>query len=210
MANQLNSGSLDTLKSGQTLLQSIRKVDNGKYQLTLIERVSTSSNDVVVGDEEMIDGLAELNYGDDRFSNTSDYYAWPTVSAEGINRILGGGFDVNAQEFETYTTKSGAVAERVMTNVLNPVSESDGSTSGKRMRVRLMESTTPTEWQSKNGGYKINPQTNEPLKTKDGKFIYRNNRCVFTNGHVPHTKVQHDVAEVKVEEFESEDALTMM
>lgn len=209
MANQLNSGSLDTLKSGQTLLQSIRKVDNGKYQLTLIERVSTSSNDVVVGDEEMIDGLAELNYGDDRFSNTSDYYAWPTVSAEGINRILGGGFDVNAQEFETYTTKSGAVAERVMTNVLNPVSESDGSTSGKRMRVRLMESTTPTEWQSKNGGYKINPQTNEPL-TKDGKFIYRNNRCVFTNGHVPHTKVQHDVAEVKVEEFESEDALTMM
>ena len=46
--------------------------------------------------------------------------------------------------------------------------------------------------------------------TKDGKFIYRNNRCVFTNGHVPHTKVQHDVAEVKVEEFESEDALTMM
>ncbi len=209
MANQLNSGSLDTLKSGQTLLQSIRKVDNGKYQLTLIERVSTSSNDVVVGDEEMIDGLAELNYGDDRFSNTSDYYAWPTVSAEGINRILGGGFDVNAQEFETYTTKSGAVAERVMTNVLNPVSESDGSTSGKRMRVRLMESTTPTEWQSKNGGYKINPQTSEPL-TKDGKFIYRNNRCVFTNGHVPHTKVQHDVAEVKVEEFESEDALTMM
>ena len=74
MANQLNSGSLDTLKAGQTLLQFIRKVDNGKFQCTLIDRVSTSSNDLVVGDEEMIDGLAELNYGDDRFNNTSDYY----------------------------------------------------------------------------------------------------------------------------------------
>lgn len=209
MANQLNSGSLDTLKAGQTLLQSIRKVDNGKYQLSLIDRVSTSSNDIVVGDEEMIDGLAELNYGDSRFNNTSDYYAWPTVSAEGINRILGSGFDVNAQEFETYTTSSGKIAERVMTNVLNPVSESDGTTAGKRMRVQLMESITPTKWQSDNGGYKINPKTSDPL-TKDGKFIYRNNRCVFTNGHIPHTKVQHDLVEVKVEEFEGADALTMM
>ena len=209
MANQLNSGSLDTLKSGQTLLQFIRKVDNGKFQLTLIDRVSTSTNDLVVGDEEMVDGLAELNYGDDRFNNTSEYYAWPTVSAEGINRILGGGFDINTQEFETYTTKSGAVAERVMTNVLNPVSESDGATSGKRMRVRLMESTIPTKWQSDNGGHKINPKTGDAL-TKDGKYIYRDNRCVFTNGHVPHTKVQHDVAEVKVEEFETAEQMQMI
>lgn len=213
MANQINSGSLDTLKAGQTLLQAIRKVDGGKFQLTVIDKVTTSSNDLVVGDEEMIDGLSELNYGDDRFSNTSTFYAWPTVSAEGINRILGGGFDINAQEFETYTTKSGAVAERVMTNVLNPVSQSDGATSGKRMRVRLMESTTPTKWQSDNGGYKINPKTNEALK-KDGKFIYRDNKTVFTNGHVPHVKIQHDVAEVKVEDlsgsFKTAEELTIM
>ena len=44
--NQINSGSLDTLKSGETLLVSARQVANGKISLEFAEKISTKNRPV--------------------------------------------------------------------------------------------------------------------------------------------------------------------
>ena len=49
MENTLNSGSLDTLNSGDSLLVSSRQVANGKIQLEVAERLEggSSSNNLL-------------------------------------------------------------------------------------------------------------------------------------------------------------------
>jgi len=58
MVNQLNSGSLDTLKSGQTLLVNARKVANGKIQLEFAE---------IINDGRPVNFLGMFNKSDERF-----------------------------------------------------------------------------------------------------------------------------------------------
>ena len=210
MANQLNSGSLDTLKLDQTLLAYAKKTSTDKYTLALVERIDRNSTpDTTADDSDFVDGLATLNYGDSRFQRGSLQYAWPNVSAEGLNRMLGiEGFNIDAQDFTTMTTKDGKIVEKVDLNILNPISQSEGATKNKRMRVRIMESLTPTTWKDKvtgetrTGQPKINPSTSEVL-TKDGKSIYVDNKCGFTNGSVPHQMIQHDKVAVEVDNFET-------
>ena len=69
MANSCNTGSLDTLKSGQSLLVHARSVNGGKVQLELAEVVNTSSPNI----------LAMFNQSDDRFTQAGARRAWMTA-----------------------------------------------------------------------------------------------------------------------------------
>ena len=61
MANQLNTGSIQTLTKGNTLLVNAQQVANGKVQLEFAEIIKSSTTGVNV--------LAMLNKSDDRFSS---------------------------------------------------------------------------------------------------------------------------------------------
>ena len=62
MANQTNSGSLDTLKIDQTLLLSLQKASNDSYQAVFVERIDRngSSKVTTTEDNDEIDALATM------------------------------------------------------------------------------------------------------------------------------------------------------
>ena len=50
MANQLNSGSLDTLKIGQTVLTKVTRVKGSKVQMEIAERIQNPNAVSGLGD----------------------------------------------------------------------------------------------------------------------------------------------------------------
>jgi hypothetical protein len=196
MANQLNSGSLDTLKVDDVILTHVEKTASGGYRAEFVEHINrggTGSDDV----------LAMMNASDPRFQRGSKTYTWVPATITDVETLLNiDGLDIENMEFVSITSKSGKVRQVVPLNILNP------EFNGKRLRVEITETTTPTDWQKANDtGYKVNPATGETLE-KDGQKIYRNTR--MTINEPVHTFIQHDRVEVKVEEFESADTLQMM
>ena len=59
--NTLNSGSIDSLKKGDTLLVGARKVSNGKIQMEFAEIIQSA--------DRALSALTVLNKSDDRFSS---------------------------------------------------------------------------------------------------------------------------------------------
>ncbi len=186
MANQLNSGSLDTLKVDEVLLTHVEKTANGGFKAEFVQNINRSG-------DTSDDVLAMMNASDPRFKRGSKTYNWTKSTLADLETLLNiPGLDIENSDFVTITSKTGKVREVTYLNILNP------EYNGQKVRVQITETTEATDWQRDNDtGYKVNPATSEVL-TKDGKNIYRNTKLVL---HEPnHTYVQHDRVEVKIEE----------
>ena len=78
MENMVNTGSLTTLKSGEVLAVSARKVANGKISIEIGEILTESSNSGT-------NLIKMANKGDDRFTGGGARRAWLTGTPEGLS-----------------------------------------------------------------------------------------------------------------------------
>ena len=170
MSNQLNSGSLKELQVGETLLTNARKVANGKIQLEFAEKVTAK--------DRPLSALTVLNASDSRFSSGARR-GWATAEVLDASEI----FDVNFGddgEWFMGETASGKPAEFLKLNILNPVF------NGLKFRVRVVESTEPTESQKKYAdemGVDV-IDTQAKRAGKGGDHILHQGQHIFMNSYV--------------------------
>ena len=155
MENSCNTGSLDTLKSGQSLLVHARGVNGGKVQLELAEVVNTSTPNI----------LAMFNQSDDRFTQAGARRAWMTVEPSDASQLLG--VDLTPTNPAWTTDERGR--DILPLNILNP------SVDGKVMRLQIVETTEPTVWQAQN------LETAAKRRGAEGDFITCGGKYIFSN-----------------------------
>jgi len=180
MKNQLNSGSMDNLELGQSLLTIIRKVKskdpkyNDKYSMEIAE--------MILKPNASFNFVGVFNASDNRFRQSSPRRAWLTGEAADIKRLLN--IDVESLTFEE-VSKGKFLAQ---VNILNPTAK------GLQMRVQIVESTEPTEFQLKNVEKAAKQVTNNEGKTvyfkKEGKFIFAN--AFVKGGTFENVFIDHD------------------
>lgn len=167
MENQLNTGTLDALKSGQTLLESVIQVNGGKYQIQIAERIDSQ-------DAESVNLLALFNASDERFQR-KPRKAWKTVEMSDLQELLG--IDLTGKTFVDNEMGKPAIS----LNILNPVinSKQHPQLTGVRLRLQITESTIPfTQYDMDN------IETRAKRKGKDGDFIYHQGQYIFTQTDV--------------------------
>ena len=155
--NQLNSGSIDTLKKNDTLMVSARKVNGGKISLEFAEIIETT--------DRLVSALTILNKSDDRFSSRprrSWVSAEPTDASELFNVNFG-------DDGEWYDSEKG---EMLDLDVLNP------TYNGQRFRVQINETVEGTQWQIDNADVAAK------RRGKGGDFITHNGEYIYSNGDV--------------------------
>ena len=169
MENQLNSGSLETLKFGDTLLVSARKVKNDKIHLEFAE---------IINNQSAVNVLGLLNKSDDAFSSRARR-AWVTAEPADATEFFGCDFGPTA---EWYMSDKG---EMLDLNILNP------TMNDVRCRIKIEETIEGTDWQNEN------IKTAAKRKGKDGDFITHLGAYIFSNTSVvlSETDVQHVMLE---------------
>tara|TARA_R100000234_G_scaffold118990_1_gene100739 strand:+ start:2386 stop:2970 length:585 start_codon:yes stop_codon:yes gene_type:complete len=169
MENQLNSGSLETLKFGETLLVSARKVKNDKIHLEFAE---------IINNQSAVNVLGLLNKSDDAFSSRARR-AWVTAEPADATEFFGCDFGPTAA---WYMSEKG---EMLDLNILNP------TMNDVRCRIKIEESIEGTDWQNEN------IKTAAKRKGKDGDFITHLGAYIFSNTSVvlSETDVQHVMLE---------------
>ena len=194
--NQLNSGSIETLKKDDTLLVSARKINGGKVSLEFAEVIETS--------DRLVSALTILNKSDDRFSSRPRR-SW--VSSEPVDAAEL--FNVNfGDDGEWYDSEKG---EMMDLDILNP------KYNGQRFRVQINETVEGTQWQIDNADVAAK------RKGKGGDFITHNGEYVYSNGdvvlvnegdNVTHTYLQTDTVTIesanKVEEGQPVEELDFL
>lgn len=163
MKNTLNSGSLDTLKSGQVLLLNATQVKGGKVQLEFAEVINTP------GSNTSANVLRMFNKSDDRFA-TKARRGWLTSQPEDAEELLGLEEDTLADFDEYKTVKVGKKKKSVLElNILNP------SIDGDRLVLQITETTKPNDWQ------RDNKATAAKRRGKDGEYITHNGKKIYSN-----------------------------
>jgi|TARA_R110000823_G_C15829945_1_gene490131 hypothetical protein len=170
MDNQLNSGNLDTLKQGQTILINGRKIKGDKISLEFGEIIPSK------GKKQTQSIIGELNFDDDKFTNSSVRRCWISGTVEGINKTLGIKLDTQS---EWYMSERG---EMVDLDIINPV-HSDGT----RVRILITETTEPSQYQTDN------IDTTCLRKGKDGDYITHQGSNMWSNTTI--VKTDEDVVE---------------
>ena len=160
MANVQKSGSIDSLKKGQTLLVNARKVKNDKLHLEFAEVINATT--------KPMSALGLLNKSDERFTSSARR-CWLTAEPSDATDVFGINFG-NDAAWEM--TEKGEVLEL---DILNPEHE------GIRFRVIVEETTEPTEWQADN------LEQSAKRKGKDGDFITSEGDYIFSNTDVIQT-----------------------
>ena len=159
MVNAINTGSLETLTPGQTLLVQARKVNGGKLQLEFAEKLQAQ--------DRPVNAISMFNMSDDRFSaGNGARRAWLTVEPTDASTLLG--VDLEAGE---YTTDQMG-REIVSLNIANP------TVNGQPLRVQIVETTEATEYDAQN------IETRAKRKGKDGDFITHKGMYIFTQSTV--------------------------
>ena len=168
MENTINTGSLDTLKFGQTLLVHARKVNGNKIQLEFAE---------VIDDQEA-NLLQMFNSSDERFQRRPRR-AWQTAEPTDASKLLG----IDLTDDSKYSINE--MDQNVMPlNILNPV------LNGKRMRVQITEQVTPTsDWDV------ANIDRAAKRKGRDGDFVFHNGNHIFTKSEIVLTEARHTFLE---------------
>jgi hypothetical protein len=179
--NQLNTGSLEDLKPGQTLLVNAREVKNGKIHLEFAEVIKSGSQPTNV--------LSLLNKSDERFSSNARR-AWVTAEPIDATEYFGVDFGERA---EWYMSDKGNILDL---NILNP------TMNGERCRLLISETTEATEWQN------ANLKTAAKRRGKEGDYITHQGAYVFSNTSIIlskeedtselHTFLQSDVEAIQV------------
>ena len=162
--NQLNTGALDTLTKGQTLLINARQVSNGKIQLEFAEVLKSTTVQNV---------LSILNKSDERFSSNARR-AWTTAEPSDAKAALGINFGEDA---EWYDSQKGKMLDL---EILNP------TITGVRCRILFRESLEGTDWQKEN----LNKSAKR--KGKEGDFITHGGNYIFSNCDVILTDASTD------------------
>ena len=157
--NVLNTGSVESLESKNCLLlEAIKTKNPNKVQLHFAEKKGANTNSL----------LAMFNADDDRFSSKATR-AWISVEITNANELLG--VDLSATS-DSWTMIDGK--ERMPLNILNPTVLSNG----KLIRVRVVESTKPTDFESQN------PEKYAKRAGKDGDFITHNGDYIFMHKEI--------------------------
>jgi hypothetical protein len=179
MDNQVDSGALNTLKLGDTLLVGGRKVKGDKISLEFAE--------VLKVQEGPVSALGRFNRSDTRFGNRARR-AWVNVTVEDITADLGIDFSDNNAGWEL--TPKGDI---LTLNMLNPTVE------GERIRIAINETVEPDVYQADN------VETSAKRKGKDGDYIKHNGDYIFsntlvviTNEKVEHTLLEGDTAKARI------------
>tara|TARA_Y100000401_G_C8242963_1_gene184042 strand:+ start:29 stop:691 length:663 start_codon:yes stop_codon:yes gene_type:complete len=213
MANQLNSGAIASLKTGQTLLTKVSKTSTNKIQVEFVERITNPN----AGGSSLGDGfsnaLGAMNFGDDRFAqNGGVRYHWASIEPEALEIMLDvEGLDLATGEYTFETDSNGKQREVMYLNIVNPtcvVDPSTGDTTPKRFRIRIIETTDGTDYDVENNRYKTRGKGGDPV-LHNGNYIYNRNQILFAedlsdNVKVPHIFLASDTVSVtsKVEENE--------
>ena len=162
MANLLHSGDLNTLKLGQTLLTRFRKIEGGFVQMELAEVKEGSRG---------LSAAFVFNQSDNRFSRNSARRAWQPATPADVQSALGISVgDDQAWEMDDMGN------EILVVNILNPVASFEGQEFP--LRVQIVETTEPTEWQ------RANVTTTAKRKGRDGEFILHNGEYIFTRSSI--------------------------
>jgi hypothetical protein len=169
MENQVNTGTLETLTPGNSLLVQAREVANGKVQLEIAEPLATSGT---------ASPLGMFNTSDERFSGSKARRAWLTVEPADAERLLNiKSTDANGVQTAVDLSTGFSPNDRGHSvkdlNVLNPELE-----SGDILRVQISETISPTEYQT------LNLETSAKRKGKDGEFITNGGMYIFANTDV--------------------------
>ncbi len=166
-------GSLDSLKYGETLLVSARKVKNDKIHLEFAE---------IVNNQTAVNVLGLLNKSDDAFSNRARR-AWVTAEPADATEYFGIDFGPTA---DWYMSDKG---EMLDLNILNP------TMNDVRCRLMIEETIEGTDWQNEN------ITTSAKRKGKDGDYITHLGAYIFSNTSIVlseetpvHTILEPDVA----------------
>lgn len=158
MENAINTGSLETLTPGQTLIVQARKVNGNKLQLEFGE--------VLEGNARPQTALGIFNQSDERFNLAGKARrAWLTCEQQDAENLLG--IDLGGE----YTTNEMGYVVKPL-NVFNPV------VNGQRLRVQIVETTDATDYDAAN----IEKQAKR--KGKDGDFITHKGMYIFTQSSV--------------------------
>lgn len=175
MENSLNTGNLETLTPGQTLIVQAIKVNGGKIQLEFAERMSTPDRPQSL--------LAAFNKSDDRFSQSAGARrCWYSVQPEDASELLG--VDLTNLKYTTMTVGD-RTKEVSPLNILNPTID------GQRVRIQIKETTTPTGWQADN------IDVSAKRRGAEGEFITHKGMHIFSNtdivlGEPKHTFLEAD------------------
>jgi len=162
MANLLHSGDLNTLKLGQTLLTRFRKIEGGFVQMELAEVKEGSRG---------LSAAFVFNQSDNRFSRNSARRAWQPATPADVQSALGISVgDDQAWEMDDMGN------EILTVNILNPVASFEGQEFP--LRVQIVETTEPTEWQ------RANINSTAKRKGRDGEFILHNGEYIFTRSSI--------------------------
>jgi hypothetical protein len=171
MNNTINSGSLQGLQAGQTLLVSARKVAGNKVQLEFAEIVRTQSN--------AASPLALFNKSDDRFSQGGARRAWLTAEPKDASAYL----SIDVTDSNPNWTVDSMGREVISLNILNPVANIAGEQIP--LKLEVVETTTPTEYQA------ANLETAAKRRGKDGTFITHKGMYIFANTRIAFHKANH-------------------
>jgi hypothetical protein len=175
MANTINSGSLQGLQAGQTLLVSARKVAGNKLQLEFAEIVKTQSN--------AVNPLAIFNKSDERFSQGGPRRAWLTAEPKDAAKYLG----IDLTETNPNWTIDSMGREVISLNILNPIANIQGEAIP--LKVEVVETVTPTDYQA------ANIDTSAKRRGKDGAFITHKGMYIFANTRIAFHKANHVLLE---------------
>ena len=159
MANQLNSGTLTALKTGQTLLTKVTKTSTNKIQVEFVERITNPNATTSSMGDGFSNALAAMNFGDDRFSQTGGArYHWASIEPEALEIMLGiDTLDLVGEEYTFETDSKGRQKEVLYLDIINPTCEVDPSTgeeASKRFRIRIVETTEGSDYDVENSRYK--------------------------------------------------------
>jgi hypothetical protein len=188
MANQLSTGSIETLQKGQTLLVNARKVNGDKLQLEFAEIVKVNDRGENV--------LSILNKSDDRFSSNARR-AWVTAEPSDATESFGVSFGPDAA---WYASEKGEMLEL---NILNPMIKNI------RCRVLVSETTEATDWQQTNLEKSAKRKGKEgDYITHGGDYIFSNTEVVLTNKATEdmHVMLEPDSVNIKAPVASVEDA----
>jgi len=175
MTNTINSGSLQGLQVGQTLLVSARKVAGNKVQLEFAEIVQSRSNTV--------NPLALFNKSDDRFSQAGARRAWLTAEPKDASAYL----SIDVTETNPGWSIDSMGREVLNLNILNPVANIEGEAIP--LKVEVVETVTPSDWQANN------IDTSAKRRGKDGAFITHKGMYIFANTRIAFHKANHVLLE---------------
>jgi hypothetical protein len=188
MENQLNSGSLDTLILGQTLLVSARKVSGDKIHLEFAEIINAQTNVSIVG---------EFNKSDVNFSSKARR-AWVTAEPVDATKLLKVDFGPTAP------WRMSDRGEMLDLDILNPAMFDDTG-KGERVQMLIKETTEPTEYQKANiqTTCKRRGKNGDPI-THQGAYIFSNTTMVRASRFDGHTELIADTQADLVSEPETE------